>query len=212
MAVSAYPFGQYYLNLQKDLISDLSAGATTIKCALIDDTYTLAQNRHDCWSAAAWQADTAYSLGDKVIPTTANGHIYECISEGTSDSSEPSWPTTDEGTVVDGGATWECIAYGDISYYEVSGTGYTAGGEEITSKTLAQTAGATALDGDNVGWTSVSITARWAVVYEDTPTDDEDKKLLGFVDFGENKQSSGADFDIEWDSDGILITTATQVS
>lgn len=47
----------------------------------------------------------AYSVGDMVIPTTPNGHLYRCTTGGTS-STEPSWNTGAGGTTVSGGATF----------------------------------------------------------------------------------------------------------
>lgn len=54
----------------------------------------------------AWAALTAYVVGQIVVPTTANGHAYQCIVAGTSAGVEPTWPLTSGGTVVDGTATW----------------------------------------------------------------------------------------------------------
>jgi hypothetical protein len=43
--------------------------------------------------ATTWQPDTTYIYGQKVRPTTRNGHLYQCIVAGTSDATEPSvWP------------------------------------------------------------------------------------------------------------------------
>jgi len=64
---------------------------------------------------SAWAASTAYtayvkgvSFASVVIPTTANGYQYRCITAGTSHSSEPTWPT-DLGVIVTetGGVVWE---------------------------------------------------------------------------------------------------------
>ena len=55
-----------------------------------------------------WEASTAYGLGQKVVPTTLNGYVYECTVAGTSDSGEPTWPTTIAGTVADNTVTWRC--------------------------------------------------------------------------------------------------------
>lgn len=62
---------------------------------------------NDLWQSA-WAATTAYSLNDYRRPTAANanGHFYIVTSAGTSDGSEPTWPTSDAGTVVDGTVTW----------------------------------------------------------------------------------------------------------
>jgi len=58
----------------------------------------------------AWQASTAYSLGDIVVPTAGleNGFRYECTTAGTSDASEPTWKTTEGETNTDGTAVWTC--------------------------------------------------------------------------------------------------------
>jgi hypothetical protein len=57
---------------------------------------------------SSWAASTAYSLGDFVEPTTPNGFRYKCISAGTTSGTQPTWPTTLDGTVTDGTAEWEC--------------------------------------------------------------------------------------------------------
>ena len=59
----------------------------------------------------AWVASTAYSLGDTVEPTVDNGFRYTCTVAGTSDASEPTWPTSGIGTTVaDNTATWALTA------------------------------------------------------------------------------------------------------
>ncbi len=84
-----------------------ASGTGTSGNAIEDPT-----NGHPAYIAdgAAWAASTDYSEGDVVHPTTLNGFVYECTAAGTSDSSEPAWPTTPGDTVTDGGATWECKA------------------------------------------------------------------------------------------------------
>lgn len=65
-----------------------------------------------------WESATAYVQGDFVVPTVANGYCYEATSvsgTGTSDSSEPTWPTTVGDTVTDNAGanqiTWTCRAF-----------------------------------------------------------------------------------------------------
>jgi len=53
-----------------------------------------------------WAASTAYTKGTRVSPTSANGRRYICSVAGTSDSSEPTWPTGIDETVADNTATW----------------------------------------------------------------------------------------------------------
>ncbi len=57
--------------------------------------------------AASWQASTAYVIDDIRQPTTPNDHYYKCTVAGTSGATEPTWPTTPGGTVVDGTVTWQ---------------------------------------------------------------------------------------------------------
>ena len=58
-----------------------------------------------------WSSSTAFVVGQRVNPTTYNGFTYECVTSGTTGGSQPTWPTTINSTVADGGVTWNCIAY-----------------------------------------------------------------------------------------------------
>ena len=59
--------------------------------------------------AIAWKISRVHELGDFVVPTTANGYIYECTTVGTTSATiEPTWPTTIGGTVTDGTVVWTC--------------------------------------------------------------------------------------------------------
>lgn len=50
-----------------------------------------------------WAAATDYEVGDYVVPTVRNDHIYRVTVAGTSGAVEPVWPTTAGGTVDDNG-------------------------------------------------------------------------------------------------------------
>jgi phage tail sheath gpL-like len=52
--------------------------------------------------ATAWVTATAYTIGKIIEPVTANGHVYMCVTAGTSSGSEPTWPTTQGGEILDG--------------------------------------------------------------------------------------------------------------
>lgn len=95
--------------------------------------------------------------------------------------------------------------YVDDITNEVVGTGYTAGGAEITTRTITiDTATDTAkYDGDDVVWSSSTITARACVIYKDTGTAST-SPLIAYIDFGADKQSSAGDFVIQWSADGIF--------
>lgn len=57
---------------------------------------------------SAWAGTTIYSLGNRRIPTVANGYYYEVTVAGTSGGVQPAWPTTIGNTVTDGTVTWIC--------------------------------------------------------------------------------------------------------
>lgn len=65
----------------------------------------------------AWAATTAYTAGNMVRPTTANGHYYVCQVAGTSGGTEPTWPTAHGDTVADGAGNllWLEFAAADAS-------------------------------------------------------------------------------------------------
>lgn len=94
---------------------------------------------------------------------------------------------------------------------EVTGTGYTAGGVALTTKTETYDAATNKikLDADNVSWANSTITARYAVIYDDTPATDAAKPLLGYVDFGQDESSSNGTFEIQWNAAGIFEITVT---
>lgn len=53
-----------------------------------------------------WPASTLLILSDVYLPTVPNGHKYQVTTAGTTGASEPTWPTTAGGTVVNGGVTF----------------------------------------------------------------------------------------------------------
>lgn len=99
--------------------------------------------------------------------------------------------------------------YDDVNSFEVSGTGYTAGGLTLQNKTNTYNTSnnVITLDADDVTWSSSTITARYAVIYDATPATDSTKPLIGYVDFGADQSSSNGNFTITWDSTGIVRIT-----
>ena len=98
--------------------------------------------------------------------------------------------------------------FNDVSTYEVSGTGYTAGGYTLASKTATYDSGTNVivLDAADVTWSSSTITARYAVVYDATGTEST-SALIGYVDFGSDQSSTNGNYTITWDSTGIVRIT-----
>jgi len=98
--------------------------------------------------------------------------------------------------------------FNDVSTYEVTGTGYTTGGATLASKTVTYDSGTNVLvlDAADVTWSSSTITARYAVVYDSTGTSST-SALIGYVDFGSDQSSTNGNFTITWDSTGIVRIT-----
>ncbi len=90
---------------------------------------------------------------------------------------------------------------------EASGTGYTAGGTALTNITPT-TSGTTAfVDFSNASWTSATITARGALIYNST---DSNKAVLA-LDFGGDKTSTNGTFEIQFptaDASNAIIRVA----
>lgn len=96
--------------------------------------------------------------------------------------------------------------FADVSSHEISGTGYTAGGVSLTNKTVTQndTSDKGVFDADDVTWTNATITARYAVIYNNTLTN---KDLVGVVDFGGDVSVTNGNLTIQWNANGILTAS-----
>ena len=75
-----------------------------------------------------WTASTAYAVGDRIVPVTPNGRVYECRVAGTSGTTEPEFPDVygwkwegfllTEGT-ADPQLTWVDMGPAHIERYDV---------------------------------------------------------------------------------------------
>ena len=90
---------------------------------------------------------------------------------------------------------------------EVSGTGYTAGGNTLTAVTPT-TSGTTAfVDFDDTTFTDATITAAGALIYNSTDGD----RAVAVLDFGGDKTSTNGDFTIQFptaDASNAIIRIA----
>ena len=88
---------------------------------------------------------------------------------------------------------------------EISGTGYTAGGNTLTIASNSTTSGTTAfVDFSDTSWTSSSITARGALIYKSGGTNPS----IAVLDFGEDKSSTSGTFTVTFptaDADNAII-------
>jgi hypothetical protein len=90
---------------------------------------------------------------------------------------------------------------------EITGTNYDAGGKALANKAVTISGKVTKFDADDTTWASSTITARYAVLYDNTPAADEDKKLIGYVDFDADKSSENGNFTLAWNAGGIATLT-----
>jgi len=78
---------------------------------------------------------------------------------------------------------------------EVSGTGYTAGGNTLSISTNPTTSGTTAyLSFSNTTWSTATITARGALIYQSGGSN----PAVAVLDFGADKTSTAGDFQIQF--------------
>jgi len=79
---------------------------------------------------------------------------------------------------------------------EVSGTGYTAGGNTLTISQVPTSSGTTAfLDFADTTWSTATITARGALIYLANGTTNP---AVAVLDFGGDKTSTAGDFTIQF--------------
>ena len=99
--------------------------------------------------------------------------------------------------------------FDDVVANEVTGTGYTAGGVTLGSKTLTYDSAnnVVILDAADAVWASSTITARYAVIYDDSGATNAQKVLIGYVDFGSDQSSTNGNFTVTWDATGIVRIT-----
>ena len=91
---------------------------------------------------------------------------------------------------------------------EGSGTGYTAGGQTAALTANVTTSGGFyvwTIDIADQSWDPVTLTnARYAILYDSTPSTDATRPLLACLDFGENKSPAAGTFTITWDAAGVI--------
>ena len=80
-------------------------------------------------STAYTPARSATAVGQVIRPTVHNGYVYELTTAGTSDTTEPTFPTNPGDSVTDGTAVWTCrdsnVTKGDFNGFTVGATAQT---------------------------------------------------------------------------------------
>ena len=160
-----------------DLSNELSTGGGYTAGGVALASATITKTAADSW-AQQWAASTAYLVGHIRRPTTGNGFVYRVAVAGTSDSGEPTWPTTIGETVTDGTVTWTCV------------------GRSVISLDAADLSPA---------WASFSAGPfRHLVLSDRTPGSNATRPLIGYYSYGSDQTGGGGDFDITFDPAGII--------
>ncbi len=75
---------------------------------------------------------------------------------------------------------------------EVSGTGYTAGGNTLAGATISLSGSTAIVDFTDTTWSSATITARGALIYNSSKAD----RAIAVLDFSSDKSSTNGDFTV----------------
>jgi hypothetical protein len=90
---------------------------------------------------------------------------------------------------------------------EVVGVGYTAGGNTLAGATVSLTGTTAFVDFSDTTWTTATITARGALIYNSSKSD----KAIAVLDFGADKTSTAGNFVVQFpanDSSSAIIRVA----
>jgi len=126
-------------------------------------------------NAPQWSPASTYKVGQLVRKQSTNGHIYRCILQGVSGSTEPSWPVTPGRDIADGSVLWEEAgsAYAKLSF-------------------------------DAPLWTPATLTARFAVLIDKEPGAAATNPLICYWDFGADRSSADSDFTLTPDTSAAV--------
>ena len=94
---------------------------------------------------------------------------------------------------------------------EASGTGYSGGGAALTNVTPTTSSTTALTDFADVTWSSSSITARGALIYNSSTTAGSANRAVCALDFGADKTSTSGDFTITFptaDASSAIIRIA----
>lgn len=99
--------------------------------------------------------------------------------------------------------------YKDDVTNEVTGTGYTAGGATLASKTITYTTATNkwVFDCADPSWASSTITARCAVFYNDSPASDATKGLICYQLSDGDISTTNGTFTVQINASGLIEIT-----
>lgn len=96
--------------------------------------------------------------------------------------------------------------YSQISSAEITSSGYTTGGQELTNKSVGYSspANGVVLSADPVSWTGLTATVRYAALYRDSSDVNTDHPLIGLFDFNEDRVYDNEPFQLSFPN-GVMV-------
>jgi hypothetical protein len=152
----------------------------------------------------------------QAICTSFKQEILQGIHNFTSGSGGGTTTTTGTGNtfkaaLYTSSATMSAATTAYSATNEVSGTGYSSGGAALTNVTPTTSSTTALTDFADLTWSSSSITARGAMIYNSSTTGGSANRAVQVLDFGADKTSTSGDFTIQFptaDASNAIIRIA----
>ncbi len=143
--------------------------------AITSGNFTAWLNVRSGKAAPKWQSNTAYAIGQYVVPATDNGHVYVAAGAGTSGAAAPTWPTSAKATVTDSGVVW--VEAGSAALF--LNTGYTScgSGNALCLTDSGNLAKLIVQNGSGLDSSSLELKAGSASIFEVVARDGSAKRI-----------------------------------
>jgi hypothetical protein len=143
----------------------------------------------------------------QAMTTSFKQEILQGIHNFTSGSGGGTTTTTGTGNVFKialytSSATLSAATTAYSTSNEVSGTNYIAGGNTLTNVTPTTSSTTALTDFADTTWSSSTITARGALIYNSSTTAGTADRAIVVLDFGADKTSTSGDFTIQFPAAG----------
>ena len=143
----------------------------------------------------------------QAMTTSFKQEILQGIHNFTNGSGGGTTTTTGTGNVFKialytSSATLSAATTAYSTSNEVSGTNYIAGGNTLTNVTPTTSSTTALTDFADTTWSSSSMTARGALIYNSSTTAGTADRAIVVLDFGADKTSTSGDFTIQFPAAG----------
>jgi hypothetical protein len=198
VASSAHLYGLAY---QSAFNKEIDFDSDSVKALLASSSYTPNMDTHRYVTAIKRTVSDGATTNTSTTVTSATAAFTSAdVGAKITGTGIPAAATiasvTNATTVVISAAATATATGVSLTFsHEVVGTGYTAGGQALTSRTFSYDAPThtLTLDSADPSWTSSSIVARYLVYYVDTGTL-ATSALIAYADFGADQSSVSGTF------------------